>query len=389
MEKLFKQYLWLIILVAGVGSALVLGMDLRSVGHWSLVSLAERDTLELVLVIYLVLLLSEILDLKKSLGKMVQGLAGLLRKTWLIIAVAPAFFGLLPMPGGALVSAPILTKALGDARISPELKTFVNYWFRHIWEYSWPLYPGIILTSAIFGVPVTDIIRAQWFFTPIAAAIGALSLWLYFARFRKMESLVGSPARCLGLFLAGAWEILLVVVLIAALKVYMLAALGLAVMLSLLLLKADWRTKLGLLVKAFKIHMLAVLVAVMIFKNLILHSDMDVIIKGLVAHAGAWRLAILFAVPFLAGFLTGVNQSFAAISFPILVPIVGIENPDLRMIAFLYVSGYAGVLLSPVHLCLVLSAEYYGANLARVFRYLVPPAVVLILLAFLIFGTRL
>jgi len=389
MEKLFKQYLWLIILVAGLGSALALGMDPRSVGHWSLVSLAEWDTIELVLVIYLVLLLSEILDLKKSLAKMVQGLAGLLRKTWLIIAVAPAFFGLLPMPGGALVSAPILTRALGDARISPELKTFVNYWFRHIWEYSWPLYPGLIITSAIFGVPVTDIVRTQWFFTPIAAAIGALSLWLYFARFRKMESLVGSPARCLGLLLSGAWEILLVVTLIAALKVHMLAALALAVMLSLLLLRADWKAKLGLLARAFKLHILAVLVAVMIFKNLILHSDMETIVKGMAAHAGGWRLAILFAIPFLTGFLTGVNQSFAAISFPILVPIVGVKNPDMTMIAFLYVSGFAGILLSPVHLCLALSAEYYRANLARVFKYLVPPAVVLILLAFLIFGTRL
>ena len=31
-----------------------------------------------------------------------------------------------------------------------------------------------------------------------------------------------------------------------------------------------------------------------------------------------------------------------------------------------------GLLLSPLHLCLILSAEYFKANLARVYRYILP-----------------
>jgi len=391
LDVLLRKYLSVLIFGAGVLSALAFGSDLRTVAAWSLKSLVEKHTLELVVLVYLVLLLGLLLEAKQSLTRMVQGLAGILKRNYLVITLAPALIGLLPMPGGALVSAPILNKALGEVRVSAELKTFTNYWWRHIWEYAWPLYPGLILTAAIFGVRVIDVIKVQFYFTLIVAAIGALSVKLYFGRIGFGGSGPGANRketfrRNLRLFIEGSWEILLVVALIVGLRVYMLASLGLVVMLSLLLLRRGAREKLSFLKKSFNIQVLAVLVAVMIFKNLIVHSDMADVIKSLVGHAESYRIAILFFIPFIIGFLTGVNQSFAGIAFPVLVPIVGIESPDLRMIAFLYVSGFAGVLLSPVHLCLVLSSEYYGANLAGVFRYLVPPVIILILLAVLFYG---
>jgi integral membrane protein (TIGR00529 family) len=386
VDVLLRKYLSVLIFGAGVLSALAFGSDLKTVAAWSLKSLVERHTLELVGLVYLVLLLGLILEAKDSLSRMVEGLTGILKKNYLIITLAPALLGLLPMPGGALVSAPILKKALGEAGVSAELKTFTNYWWRHIWEYAWPLYPGLILTAAIFGVEVISVIRVQFYFTLVAAGLGALSVKLYFKRFGQGQVRRETFRRNLRLFMQGSWEILLVVALIVGLRLYMLAALALVVMLSLLLLRAGTREKLSLLRKSVNIQVLAVLVAVMIFKNLIVHSDLAQIIKSLVGHAESYRTVILFAIPFLIGFLTGVNQSFAGIAFPVLVPIVGIENPNLTMIAFLYVSGFAGVLLSPVHLCLVLSSEYYGASLAGVFKYLVPPVIILILLAVLFFG---
>jgi integral membrane protein (TIGR00529 family) len=386
MDRILKDYLAAVILAAGLITALGLGMDWRSIALWTGRSLHERQTVELVLIIYLVLLLGEILEAKKSLDAVVRGLTGLLGKKALVTAIAPAFIGLLPMPGGALVSAPLLDKALGKTRVSPALKTFLNYWFRHVWEYSWPLYPGLIITAAVFGVRVVDLIRAQFAFTLIAVFLGALSIAIHL---RKLEDEAGPKTgamKSIGSFLSGGWEILLVVVLIVAAKIHMLAALGLAVMLSLLLFKSEPSNKIALMKKSFKVRVLAVLVAVMIFKNLVLHSSMAGLIEDLVSRSGAGRAVFMFLVPFFIGLLTGVNQSYAGIAFPIFIPIVGAENPDVGKIAFLYISGFAGVLLSPVHLCLVLSAQYYGANLAGVYRYLLPPVAVILLLAAMIYA---
>jgi hypothetical protein len=34
--------------------------------------------------------------------------------------------------------------------------------------------------------------------------------------------------------------------------------------------------------------------------------------------------------------------------------------------------GYAGMMLSPVHLCFLLTAEYFNTSLIKVYRYLLP-----------------
>jgi len=89
--------------------------------------------------------------------------------------VMSALIGLLPMPGGALFSAPLVGEALSKINASPEHKTALNYWFRHIWEYWWPMYPGVILAIAllntqtwlymVFGFPLTLLsVAAGYFF---------------------------------------------------------------------------------------------------------------------------------------------------------------------------------------------------------------------------------
>jgi len=46
-----------------------------------------------------------------------------------------------------------------------------------------------------------------------------------------------------------------------------------------------------------------------------------------------------------------------------------------------YASGFVGCLLSPVHLCLVLSREYFRANLGRSYRLLALPCALIMLVA--------
>ena len=50
-------------------------------------------------------------------------------------AVLPALVGLMPMPGGALLSAPLVAEVLPKGKYSPEFLTTVNYWSRHVVEF--------------------------------------------------------------------------------------------------------------------------------------------------------------------------------------------------------------------------------------------------------------
>jgi len=79
----------------------------------------------------------------------------------------------------------------------------------------------------------------------------------------------------------------------------------------------------------------------------------------------------LAAVPFLVGLLTGLTIAPVGITFPILMPLLqGAGRMEHFMLA--YVGGYMGVMLSPVHLCLVLTREYYGADFWRTYRLVIP-----------------
>ena len=89
----------------------------------------------------------------------------------------------------------------------------------------------------------------------------------------------------------------------------------------------------------------------------------------------------MMGIPFLIGFLTGISNAFAGITFPLFLSVVGTTNPDLAKVMYLYVSGFLGVLLSPVHFCLILSAQYYRAKLSDVYRLLLPSIIAVALLA--------
>ena len=71
-----------------------------------------------------------------------------------------------------------------------------------------------------------------------------------------------------------------------------------------------------------------------------------------------------------------------------------VYNPPLikGSISFAFASGYVGVLLSPVHLCLVLTREYFGASMGGIYRKTLKVSLLIMavaLIEYLIFGTYL
>ncbi len=373
-----KLELSLTILIGGVTLALLFGLSPAQIIKLSYQAAISTDTLQLLTIIMMVLILGQILKAKESLKIFVEATEGILKKKFLIISVSPALIGLLPMPGGALVSAPILNETLKEDNISPALKTYINFWFRHIWEYIWPLYPGLILCAGIFRVDFIPLFKHQFYFTLIAIGVGMLFMYIYLPPLKNNKVKKRPLKENLFNFFYGLWEIILIIIIVLLFKIKVYLSVSIVVMFSFIILKKSVKEKIEILKKSFKPSILFTIIAVMIFKNYILHSQVIELTKELILGAKGLKYLIMFFVPFIIGFLTGVNSAFAGISFPLFVSIVGTTNPDMWKIMFLYVSGFMGVLLSPVHFCLVLSAEYYNAELKDVYKYLLPSVLILI-----------
>ena len=346
-------------------------------------TLLNHQTLKLLAIVASALTLSRLMEVKGLLTSLAATMERIGPR--LAMHLVPAVIGLVPMPAGALVSAAALRDLAKRMGLTPERVTFINYWFRHIWEYSLPVYPAIITTSVILSVQLSSMVITLLPMTALAIALGTISSYRMLKLNKSRETKERMSKNIAYNLLRASWPILLVVALVL---------LGLdaviAFPLALALLACQQRAKWPKLKKALKYGLdpkiLFLLYAIMLYKATIEGSGAAYTLFSDMQNIGLPALTVLAALPFLMGFATGIGIGFVGISLPLLVPFLTLGS-ELNSYALLlaYTSGYVGVLLSPVHLCLILSAEYFKASLAKVYKYILPPLIAIEAVAVLIY----
>jgi hypothetical protein len=377
-----KLDLGLVLFLGAALTGLLFRMAVRDLGREALAAAIDKETLKLVGVFWLVIYLGRFLGTRGHFRMMVDALKQILPEARLILALPPAFIGLLPMFAGAMMSAPIIEEAGRRWKLDAAWKTFLNYWFRHIWEYSWPLYPNLIIAAAITGIPIARICFHQIPFTILAAAVGFIVLFRHVPAMDQERS-DGRKAAAVGRLAYSLWPILLAILLIFGLKLSMLLSLGIAALATQVFSRLSLKERGALILKSLDWKAAVLIVSVMVFKQMLEASGALAAVTRAIPPHGPGAYVMLFAAPFLMGFLTGVNQAFVGISFPMLLPIFGEGHPDIVLVVFAYVSGFVGILLSPTHLCLVTTLEYFRAELKDVYRIMIVPAAVVFAGAFL------
>lgn len=372
----------LVLLMGTVSLVALFRMNLLAFFKNSFRIVMGRETLSLVGIIILILYLSRVLEVQGSFKKMVEALKNLVPDPRLVLALPPAFIGLLPMLGGALVSAPIVEEGGKQWNLSPAWKTFINYWFRHIWEYCWPLYINIILASAILQIPIIKISLVQFPFTILAVLLGFILLFKHVPPLDVSSKKKASIKNVIDIILS-IWPILLVIVLIFFLKWSMLLSLAVASLLTQFTIPWSLKKRAEIFWQSLSWKTVLLVVSVMIFKGTLESSSSLNFVGEVFKPGGISGYILLFAIPFILAVLTGVNHAYVGISFPILAPMIGQRNPDLVLMIFAYVSGFVGILLSPAHLCLVLTLKYFKAQIRDVYKILTLPSVIIFLAAFI------
>jgi len=95
---------------------------------------------------------------------------------------------------------------------------------------------------------------------------------------------------------------------------------------------------------------------------------------------------ILIALPMLVGFAAGLSMAFVGIAFPLMLPfIITGDGLNTHALFLAYVSGGLGYMVSPLHLCLILSADFFKARLSDVYRLMVPPLIGVLGVALIVF----
>lgn len=385
-----KWNLGYIILLSSLLLGLLFGLNPKEIGINFVRAIMDPVTIRLIGIIVLVFLLSSILKRIESLKDIVDSLQKLVKDHRLILAFIPSFLGLLPMPAGVMFSAPMV-KEIGDrAGLNPEEETFVNYWFRHIWEFVWPLYPSIILLSALLGVEVREIIIVQLPITLIALMLGLIWERRYL---RRDEASAKREDFCLNIkkLFFSTWPILLVIFLVIIIKIDLLISLILVILSLVLLNRSKMKTEviMEIIKKDIPLNTVVLIAGIMIFKRMLQATGAIMVIPGFFTELGVHPLVILFSIPFLIGMLTGITSAIVGIGFPVLLPfIVSRGEVNLNYAMFAFVGGYMGHMLSPMHLCLVVTNDYFKADTGKIYKMLIPPLIIISLSALILVIVR-
>jgi integral membrane protein (TIGR00529 family) len=357
---------------------------LRSAGK----ACVDLTTLELASIVALIIILSSILEEKGQLQRILASLQVLIRNVKVLLIVLPALIGLLPMPGGALFSAPMVKIASRRLKLTAVQHTAINYWFRHVWEYCLPLYPAIVLASKLSGVTLPRLALAQLPLTAIMLLSGAFFYLrglqgsgdgnVQFDRKGNpaLESDIMSPSGHIVFHLfIDALPILLVIVLALCMGINLVIALAVSIAVAIALSRSKVKDVARLILKNIPLNMIILVFGIMVFKVMLRDcgSIEDVAVFLKTHHV---PVILMFALlPFLTGILTGFTVGLVGITFPIAFALLGAEGSSTSHAVLAYGMGFVGVLLSPVHLCLLVTKDYFKAQFDRVYRSLLMPVV--------------
>ncbi|MCP4682322.1 MAG: DUF401 family protein, partial [Desulfobacterales bacterium] len=180
-------------------------------------SLTGLQTVSLVLIVGFILVISRLMKETGHMERIVESFSMFSRDDRVVSSAMPALIGLLPMPGGALFSAPMVETTLCERPLSGEKKTAVNYWFRHIWEYWWPLYPGVVLAVTLLEVDTWRFMAIMAPMTLVTVLAGAVFILRPLGKMPVIRKQGGLSWTILRGFLWEIMPILIVVLLIMAL----------------------------------------------------------------------------------------------------------------------------------------------------------------------------
>ena len=320
----------------------------------------------LILIVALIPILGGIMDDSGLMMELVQKM-DVSKKVSLI--VGPAFFGLLPVPGGALMSAPIVDQI--DKDLQPNKKIAINVWYRHALLLIYPISPVLIIGSLLAGISIYLIVVAMIIPFIIMSLVGYLTL------LRSVNKEIESFERDLKRVIRNFSPILIAPVIdflgrtifnLDYPEIFLLIGLFISVWISIIIAKMPL-SRVNEVVKKMKIWRFPlVMFAILWFLEIFIKS-------GLPEDIGALELPFIIFIflGFFLGFATGRVQ----IPFSILIPIYLIQNGITSMIlmdfVFLYCATFLGYLITPIHPCLAYSINYFKTDYKGALKHLITP----------------
>ena len=343
-------------ILGAVGTIIIFRFNFNALVDAFVIPLKDPDLYKLLGTVFFIYLFSNALDISGDAKRFATSSKALFDDRT-SMAFMPMMIGFLPMPGGAMFTAPIVKMIGDDEGFSNDYMMVINYWFRHVVELFWPVYPAFYILTALVGIELAPFSISLIPIFLIATASG----WILFNGFRLPKIKKATPKELKGLWIV--FFVVLTGIMILVFNIEGYIALGINIGGYFLFRK---RCFIKSFVKALqKWDVFLLLFLFFVYKYYLIEVNLTGDIAAELDRIGLNIHVLTIILPLLIGMSTGITQSAVGITAPLLITLGA--NP-----AMMYFAAVAGVLLSPVHLCIVLTGNFYKSDLMKVFVKILP-----------------
>ncbi len=327
-------------------------------------ALVERQTLELAVSIFLISLLSNLMQGYGVMDKMVEYLEKVFSSTKTLLFIIPSLLSTFMVTGSAIVAAPVIDTMGDRAGISNARKAAINLYLRHAWYFIMPISVGLVNASYISGIPIKALISAQF---PVALTCLIAAYLVYIAPLPGTEHKHISDEGRINIFLKALLytsPLLVSLTLAIWLPFYLAILLGCVLTYLVRVESADFKV---LLIKSANLPLFYAAFGIMIFKEIMENiPGLTMLIRDIINQGLPFWL-ILIILPFTVGYIVANTSAIVGILYPLLLPLVTREHlvPTAMLI---YTMGYCGYFISPIHLCQALTNEFFKVSTRELYR---------------------
>ena len=327
------------------------------------------STLQTLIVVVEIGVLGSILKQYGILQRIVSALERLIPSKKALVMILPGIMGLLPVPGGAFLSAPFVDSIGSDLEMSGETKSVVNLYFRHFAMFVLPYNTTFLAISNM--LPQVNI------YTLIGLNLGFIAFLLlgaYFFYVRKAPSKNassngsrGTALKEVALYLS---PIYMALVFNTAFGLQMYQALLLCILLTFFLIGKDKSMYLKSAVRGIGIDTVLMLIGVYYIQNTVKSlSFVMASVEG--ALTGDSIFTFMLVIP-VVGLAFGLSTGVSLVPLGILLPFVaGMDLPVMTITVYAFyvlVWSFLGYFFSPFHMCQLLTIKYMGCDTSKVYR---------------------
>ncbi len=352
--------------VAAVLIAMTTGLSSARLIAIACHTLRESMTLNLLVAVILIRWLGDLMNSSGSLSRSCDLLQQLVGDVRVVAMVIPMLVGLLMVPGGAILSAPSVERLTNDLDLQPSKQASINLVFRHIGQICFPMSASLLMLTSIVGV---NLARQVLYQLPIAISIGLLAFRFYFSSVRHdIEKDVNREGKLL-LLRALIVELrpILVILILFTLTHQIAWALTLGTVCALYQYRLSMKEILSSFQLRISFESMLLIIGILTIRSLLQNEVITEAFAILISRSPMGSL-IISLLPWIIGFFTGSVLAAVSLATPLLLPLINTDIGAYFFCASVFMGAFSGYMVSPIHLCLSLTAEYYEVSLGEVYR---------------------